>query len=73
MLKQQYDNVWSVYGIGSPYCHFILVDQPKFISKINQLRLSELLESKAPGYIVEIRPSYRVNLISVDIQNNNGV
>ncbi|KAG0426868.1 hypothetical protein HPB47_026050 [Ixodes persulcatus] len=52
---------------------FMPVDQRKVVTKLNQLRLSELLESKSHGSIIQIRPNYRLNLISVDVRNSDGL
>lgn len=48
---------------------FTPVDQTKVITNLNEIKLTELLESKAPAGIIRIRPNHRLNLMSVDTRN----
>ncbi|CAN7982033.1 unnamed protein product [Ixodes pacificus] len=47
---------------------YMPIDQTKIITKLNELKLTELLESHAPASVIQIRPNYRLNL-SVDTRN----
>ncbi|KAG0445711.1 hypothetical protein HPB47_016662 [Ixodes persulcatus] len=48
---------------------YMPIDQTKIITKLNELKLTELLESHAPASVIQIRPNYRLNLLSVDTRN----
>ncbi|CAN7977050.1 unnamed protein product [Ixodes persulcatus] len=48
---------------------YMPIDQRKIITKLNELKLTELLESHAPASVIQIRPNYRLNLLSVDTRN----
>lgn len=48
---------------------FAPTDSGKLLTKLNQLKLSQLLESHAPDGIIQIRPNLRLNLLAVDTRN----
>lgn len=50
---------------------FVPEDASKPLTKLNQLRLSELLNSHAPDCVIAIRPNNRLNLLAVDTRNND--
>ncbi|KAG0444677.1 hypothetical protein HPB47_013521, partial [Ixodes persulcatus] len=45
------------------------IDRTKVITKLGELKLTELLESQAPASVSQIRPNYRLNLLSLDARN----
>lgn len=45
------------------------LDQEKVIPILNELRLTGLLEPRAPASVIQIQPKFRLNLISVDSRN----